>query len=42
MAKTLEEIEAKRAAQRKKGKPASDGADDSLQAALVAIDPTTG
>ncbi len=42
VAKTLEEIEAKRAAQRKKGKPASDGADDSLQAAVVAIDPTTG
>jgi penicillin-binding protein 1A len=42
IAKTLEEIEAKRAAQRKKGRPASAGADDDLQGALVAIDPDTG
>lgn len=42
VAKTLAEIEAKRAAQKKKGRAASDGADDTLEAALVAIDPDTG
>jgi 1A family penicillin-binding protein len=42
VAKTLGEIEAKRAAQRSKGRPVSDAPDSDLQAALVAIDPATG
>jgi penicillin-binding protein 1A len=42
VAKTLAEIEAKRAAQRKQGRAVSDAADDTLEAALVAIDPNTG
>jgi len=42
VAATLADIAAKRAAQRKKGRPASDAADDTLQAALVAIDPGSG
>lgn len=42
VATTLDEVEAKRAAQRKKGKAVSDADDATLEAALVAMDPDTG
>jgi 1A family penicillin-binding protein len=42
VARTLAEIEAKRAAQSRKGRPVSQGPDGALEAALVAMDPETG
>jgi 1A family penicillin-binding protein len=42
VAKTLADIEARRATQSRKGRPVSVGPDAALEAALVAIDPQTG